>query len=133
MINSILTSTKKTLGIAEEYTVFDEDILMHINTTLSTLNQMGVGPVEGFLVEDAAATWQQFVGVDPRFNSVRTYVFLSVKRVFDPPTTSFHLDAVNKQIEELGWRLNVEREAAAWVPTEPVIDGGTSSTMYDEE
>lgn len=114
--NSILNSIKKVLGLAESYTVFDDVVLMHINTTFSTLNQLGIGPVNGYMVEDATETWDAFLGVDPLLNSVKTYVFLKVRMLFDPPQTSFHIAAMEKQAEELEWRLNVKREGDAWVP-----------------
>jgi len=122
MEQSILTSTKKILGIAEDYLVFDLDIITHINTAFSTLTQLGVGPADGFMIEDATALWTDFDPVDDNinFNSVRTYVFLKVKQLFDPPTTSYLIDATQKQIEELEWRLNVDREHTEYVDPDPV-------------
>lgn len=111
MEESILTSTKKVLGIGEDYTVFDEDILMHINSAFATLHQLGLGPDEGFTVTNKDATWTSFLDGDPRLNSVKTYVYLKVRTVFDPPGTSFLLQAIDQQIKELEWRLNVAREA----------------------
>ena len=116
---SILTSTKKILGIAEDYTVFDEDIITHINTAFSTLTQLGVGPADGFMIEDAVAEWDDFIVDDFQYNSVRSYVFLKVKQLFDPPTTSYLIASTEKQIEELEWRLNVHREETAWVDPNP--------------
>jgi hypothetical protein len=117
---SILTSTKKILGIAEDYTVWDLDIITHINTAFSTLTQLGVGPAEGFMIEDATAEWSDFISDgDLQYNSVKTYVFLRVRMLFDPPTTSYLIEAMNKQIEELEWRLNVHREETAWVDPDP--------------
>lgn len=123
MEQSILTSTKKILGIAEDYTVFDLDILTHINTAFSTLTQLGVGPADGFAIEDATAVWADFDPVDDHlnFNSVKSYVFLKVKMLFDPPTTSYLISASEKQIEELEWRLNVHREETEWIDPEPPI------------
>jgi hypothetical protein len=122
MEQSILTSTKKILGIAEDYTVFDLDIITHINTAFSTLTQLGVAPADGFMIEDATALWTDFDPVDDNinFNSVRSYVFLKVKQLFDPPTTSYLIDATQKQIEELEWRLNVHREHTEYVDPDPV-------------
>ena len=116
---SILTSTKKILGIAEDYTVFDEDIITHINTAFSTLTQLGVGPAAGFMIEDAVAEWDDFIVDDFQYNSVRSYVFLKVKQLFDPPTTSYLIASTEKQIEELEWRLNVHREETGWVDPNP--------------
>ena len=122
MEQSILTSTKKILGIAEDYTVFDLDILTHINTAFSTLTQLGVGPADGFMIEDATALWTDFDPVDDHlnFNSVKSYVFLKVKQLFDPPTTSYLISAQEKQIQELEWRLNTYREGDEWVDPNPI-------------
>jgi hypothetical protein len=108
--DSILTSTKKVLGIAEDYTAFDVDILMHINSVFSTLQQLSVGPEEGYAIEDAAATWSDYVGDDPRYNTVRSYVYLRVRLLFDPPGTSYLIDSFRKQLEAMEWRLNVAAE-----------------------
>lgn len=121
MIDSILTSVKKNLGIAEDYEVFDPDILMHINTALSTLTQLGIGPETGFFVEDKTATWDDFLTEDHRFNSMRTYVTLKVRLLFDPPALSFVIEAIKEQIRELEWRLNVTREGDAWVDPNPPL------------
>lgn len=102
----ILDSTKKLLGIDSEYDVFDPEILVHINSVFSTLTQLGVGPDDGFYV-DENTTWSMFLGADNRINSVKTYVYLKVRLLFDPPTTSFAIDSFKKQAEELEWRLNV--------------------------
>lgn len=121
MENSILTSTKKVLGIADDYTAFDLDIITHINTAFSILTQLGVGPSEGFMIEDKRAKWDDFVDIDGdnQLNSVRSYVFLKVKQLFDPPTTSYLIDAQERQIEQLEWRLNVHREETEWVDSDP--------------
>jgi hypothetical protein len=108
--NSILQSTKKVLGIEASYTAFDPDILMHINSAFSTLDQLGVGPEGGFEIFDESATWSDFIGDDPRLNSVKTYVYLKVRLAFDPPGTSYLINALEKQATELEWRLNVVRE-----------------------
>lgn len=122
MIASILTSTKKTLNLAEDYTAFDEDIIVHINSVFSTLNQLGVGPIEGFMIEDKDPTWDAFLGSDPRLNHVKTYMYLRVRMLFDPPTTGYHTEAMQKQIEEHEWRLNVQREDTQWTePIPPVV------------
>lgn len=110
MTQSILNSTKKVLGLAESYTAFDLDVMMHINTAFSTLQQIGVGPPDGFMIEDENAEWADYIGLDNMLNAVKTYVYLKVRVLFDPPGTSFVLDAMNKQIEQLEWRLNVHAE-----------------------
>ena len=121
MEQSILKSTKKILGIAEDYTVFDLDIITHINSAFSTLTQLGVGPVEGFIIEDDTALWTDFIDVDVDFqwNSVKSYVFLRVRMLFDPPQTSYLISASERQIQELEWRLNVHREETDWVDPNP--------------
>jgi hypothetical protein len=111
---SILDSTKKVLGLDEANTDFDVDIIMHINTAFSTLNQLGVGPDEGFAIEDASAVWSDFLMDVLPLNNVKTYVCLRVRMLFDPPTNSFTIDAMRKQIEELEWRINVYREGVAY-------------------
>lgn len=134
MSNSILTSTKKVLGIEADYTAFDMDIIMHINSVFSTLNQLGIGPATGFMIEDEAALWPDFFGTDLRLNSVKTYVYLRVRMLFDPPGTSYLITAMKEQIQELEWRLNVHHENSFWVDPSPlplpdeviVIDGGSA-------
>lgn len=131
MSNSILGSTKKALGIAENDVSFDVDILMHINGVFSTLNQIGVGPSDGFSIEDATTTWDSFLGDAKKFNFVKTYMYLKVRQVFDPPTTSYLQTSVKEQITELEQRISYARELDEWVPANPVdvgdigiIDGG---------
>lgn len=119
MAQSILTSTKKTLGLAEDDTSFDVDIILHINSTFSILEQLGIGPVEGFMIEDSTPTWDAFIGNDPRLNLVKTYIYLQVRLMFDPPGTSFVIDSMKKQISEFEWRLNVHREGESW--TDPSL------------
>ena len=106
-MDSILTSIKKLLGIEEEYTQFDSDIIMHINTVFLNLTQLGVGPAEGFLIEDDSATWDDFIGDSSQLQAVKTYVYLKVKLLFDPPLSSSVTESINRIISELEWRLNV--------------------------
>ena len=129
MTNSILTSTKKILGLAEEYTAFDLDVITHINAVLSDLHQLGVGPDAGFRITGADETWDAFLGDDARTNQVLSYVYLRVRMLFDPPTTGPLIGAVEKQIEEMAWRINVAVDTRPLVdpdaPTFPVVlDGG---------
>lgn len=116
-MDSILTSIKKLLGIAEEDTNFDQDIIMHINTVFTILTQLGVGPAGGFYIEDDSAIWDDFVSDDPRLNSIKTYIYMKVRMMFDPPTMSSVAEAMNKNISELEWRLNV------------TVDPGESSSV----
>lgn len=109
LADSILLSTKKTLGIAESYTVFDSDIILHINSVFSILSQLGVGPEEGFEVTDKEDVWADFI-TDARLNTIKSYVYLRTRLLFDPPTTSYLMAAIQEQIKELEWRINVYRE-----------------------
>lgn len=106
-MESILTSIKKLLGIEEEYTQFDNDIIMHINSVFLNLTQLGVGPAEGFLIEDDTATWEDFIGDSNQLQAVKSYMYLKVKLLFDPPLSSSVIDSMNRMIAELEWRLNV--------------------------
>ena len=105
-MDSILNSIKKLLGITEEYMHFDEDIVLQINSAFSTLNQLGVGPEEGFSIEDASAVWSDFIN-DDRLNFVKTFVQIKVKLAFDPPASGTLIDSYNRQLDELTWRLSI--------------------------
>lgn len=110
-MESILTSIKKMLGIAEDYTQFDADIIMHINSVFTTLTQLGVGPSEGFYIEDEAAEWNDFIPDLNKLQAVKTYIYLKVRLIFDPSSLgSSTLAAYERQIQELEWRLNVSAE-----------------------
>ena len=128
MDESILNSVKKVLNVPADYSAFDQDIIMHVNSAFSTLHQLGLGPVLGFEIEDDEPTWAAFTQGDPRLNSVRTYVYLKVRLVFDPPTLSFVQESMQRQIGELEWRLNVVREndkqEAIGNTGETIFDGG---------
>ena len=107
MDNSILTSIKKLLGIAEGYTEFDMDIIIHINSVFVTLQQLGVGPDEGFQISDKTTLWSDYLEDDKLLNNVISYVGLKVKMLFDPPTNSSILSSYERTIQELEWRINV--------------------------
>lgn len=104
---SILDSVKKDLGIMPDYTNFDPDIIMDINTALSILTQLGVGPASGFSISDNTAEWDDFVPDDPRLEMIKSYVSKKTKQLFDPPNTGPLSDAFNKVLDELVWRINV--------------------------
>lgn len=108
MNESILTSIKKLLGITEEYTHFDADIIMHINTVFMILMQLGVGPTAGFSISDEDAVWGDFISSDKQLEAVKTYTHLRVKMMFDPPTAGTVIQATENLIKELEFRLNVE-------------------------
>lgn len=125
MTDSILDSVKHTLNLSEDYTPFDQDIIMHINSVFSTINQLGVGPEDGFMISDKNAVWSDFLEGDRRFNNIKTYVYLRVRMLFDPPTIAYLVDAMKEQIKELEWRINVQRESVAWVDPEGLIAQGS--------
>lgn len=110
MEESILTSVKKHLGITAEYTHFDDVLIEHINSVFFILTQMGVGPVGGFYIEDDGATWSEYIEDPMTYQAVKSYVQKKVQLLFDPPLSSAHIEAINRQISELEWRLNFEAE-----------------------
>lgn len=107
MEESILVSIKKLLGIDSEYTHFDTDIIMHINSVLSVLTQLGVGPSEGFVIEDSNALWTDFLSSARDIEMVKSYIYLKVRLLFDPPTSSAAMESAKQLISELEWRINV--------------------------
>lgn len=111
-MDSILTSVKKMLGITDEYDVFDKDIIMHINSVFMILTQLGVGPAKGFTITDKNAKWTDFIPEENKnFESVKSYMFLKVRLIFDPPTGSVVKECVQQMINELEWRLNLAAES----------------------
>lgn len=110
MNDSILTSVKKALGIPESYEQFDPDIIMHINTTLFVLNQLGVGPSEGFVISNKSATWTDFMGSTKALESVKSYVYLKTRMLFDPPTSSAAIESFDRLIAEMEWRIREQVE-----------------------
>lgn len=118
---SILDSVKKSLTMLPDNAAFDDVIIMHINAVFAMLNQLGIGPAAGFMIEDAVPTWADFLGEDPRLNTVKQYTYLRVKMLFDPPGGSWHLiNAMKEQITELEWRISVKRENEEYVDPVPV-------------
>lgn len=111
MEESILISIKKLLGIDKDNKDFDKDVIMHINTALLTLNQIGVGPAEGFLIEDDSATWEDLLGNRKDLDAAKTHIYLKVKLVFDTPLNSSVIQANKESINELEWRLNLQAES----------------------
>lgn len=120
MENSILISIKKLLGIAEDYTHFDMDLIIHINSVFSILTQLGLGPHEGFAIKDCFAKWSDFITDNPEIEAVKSYVYLKVKLLFDPPTSGSVIDSTNRLISELEFRLNVIAEHGHIVPHETI-------------
>ena len=119
-MDSILTSIKKVLGIEAEYTQFDPDIIININSAFMALNQLGVGPEGGFSIQDDTETWADYLGEATNLNGVQLYMYLKVRLGFDPPSTAFVLEAMERQIKELEFRLNIEAEKPI-----PTVEGGT--------
>ena len=109
-MESILTSIKKLLGIVEEDEHFDADIVMHINSVFMILTQMGVGPSEGFRIEDELATWEEFIIEGMNIEAVKSYVYLKVRLLFDPPASSAVMESMNRMIKEFEWRLYAESQ-----------------------
>jgi hypothetical protein len=104
-MESILTSIKKMLGVGEEYEHFDSDIVLDINSVLTVLTQLGIGPPGGFAIQDKTAVWKDFLGTDRTLEAVKSYVHLKVKLLFDPPTSAALLESMNRMINELEWRI----------------------------
>lgn len=116
---SILKSVKKILGLAPDYTPFDLDVITHINASFSILNQLGVGPEEGFAIEDDSEEWDDFDVPSNQLQLVKTYIYLKCRILFDPPGTSFLLQSSENQLKEYEWRLNTFREGTL-LPEEEV-------------
>lgn len=112
MVNSesILTSIKKLLGPEEIYTNFDTDIIIHINSALASLRRLGVGPPYGFKIKDKEDKWSDFLGEREDLEDVKTYVYLKVRLIFDPPTSSTVIKAYEEEINKLEWTINVAAE-----------------------
>lgn len=106
-MDSILTSVKKMLGITEEYEQFDQDIIMHINSVFMILNQLGVGPPEGYSISDKTSKWSDFDTDLTKIQSIKSYMYLKVRLIFDPPLSTAVTESINKLVSELEWRLTV--------------------------
>jgi len=118
-MDSILTSIKKLLGLGVDYTNFDEELVMHINSVLFTLMQMGAGPEAGFSIIDSTETWEDYLGYPlPAFvEPIKLYIYLKVRLSFDPPSSSFVLDSMQRQIAEMEFRINVQVD-----PAPPIVE-----------
>lgn len=108
--DSILTSIKKLLGIEKEYTQFDIDLIVYINSVFMVLNQLGIGPTLGYSIKDSNNLWTEFLEEGDLLNSAKSYIYLKVKLLFDPPISSASMDSTNKLINEFEWRMNVKTE-----------------------
>lgn len=110
MDESILLTIKKMLGIAGDDTAFDTDVIVCINSAIMTANQLGVGD-DGFVITGPDETWEDFVGSNKNLESIKLYIYIGVRLAFDPPANSFVVNSLEKQRDELTWRLNVQAEA----------------------
>lgn len=132
-MESILTSIKKLLGIAEEYEHFDADLIMHINSVFMTLTQIGVGPSEGFYIEDEETIWEDYIADRNKLQAVKTYIYLKVRLLFDPGSVgSSTLASYERQIQELEWRLNMAVETSEKDDyTSSAIPNSVNGTVVD--
>lgn len=108
---SILISIKKLLGIEAFYEAFDTDVIIHINSVFTILAQLGYGPPEGFFIRDNSAQWTDFISEENKIEAVKTYIYMKVKLVFDPPTSAAVIEAYKEYIKEFEWRINVAAES----------------------
>ena len=113
---SILIYVKKLLGIQEDYTHFDPDVIYGINAAFGVLTQLGVGPEEGFMISDDSAKWNDFVSDDTRLSLIKPYVYLKTRLLFDPPSSNALIDSFNKTINEYEWRLYVASDGNDSLP-----------------
>lgn len=106
--DSILGTIRKMLGIPDDYTVFDRDLIVFINAALTSLHQLGVGPEDGYTISGNSETWNDLLSDSKLYENVKTYVFLKTRYIFDPPSSSFVLEAFKNQIAEIEWRITVQ-------------------------
>lgn len=133
MTDSILDSVKKALGIQPDYTHFDTEIIMHINSVLSTLTQLKVGPEEGLSIEDNSTTWSELISDNKKLNMVKTYVSHKVKMIFDPPQSSAVIEAMKNQIAEFEFRMNLETDRGETYAWKGDYNERTTSGLLEEE
>lgn len=129
---SILTTVKKTLGLLEDYSAFDQDLILFINSVFGDLRQLGVGPPTGFEIEDSSKKWVDFIGNDLRFAGVKTFMHLKVKQVFDPPENGAVSIAMEKMVQEAAWRLKVTVDEV-FAEVSAVTDEGAIVWILDEQ
>ena len=110
MEENILDSIKKLLGIPEDYTAFDQDIMIHVNSVFMILYELGVGPSNGYSLKDGTEKWGDFISDDENLEGIKTYVYMKVKTIFDPPLNSAVLASMKELISEFEWRINNEAE-----------------------
>lgn len=128
-MENILDSIKKLLGIDETDLNFDQELIMHINSVFMVLHQLGVGPVGGFKISSNEEAWADFVGTRLDLESVKSYIYLKVRLLFDPPQNSFLVGSIEKQIEEHEWRLQVQVEPYA-ITTAALLEEEDEEIIY---
>lgn len=136
-MDSILNSIKKMMGPGLDYNAFDTDLIIHINTVFSILTQLGVGPKNGFIIQDEDDVWSDFVDDDRTIEMAKSYIYLKCKLMFDPPQNSFIVNSYEKLCSEYEWRLNVSADGKEY-PEQPerVIiqqEGSSNIQPYDKE
>lgn len=114
-MGSILGTIKKLLNIAIDYTAFDTDIIVHINSALMVLNQLGIGPPEGFFIKDEKTTWLDYIPTGKDLEAIKLSIYLRTRLAFDPPQNSFVVDSFQKQLDQIEWRLQVQAETGGYV------------------
>lgn len=119
MEQSIFKSVKRFVNISQDDDSFDEDLLIHINAAFALLHELGVGPSDGFVVNDDTSTWGSFITNIPQQNRVKNFVCLKARLDFDPPSMSFLLKAKEEQITELAHRISMHREGELWESRNP--------------
>ena len=129
-MENILDSIKKLLGIDEADLNFDQELIMHINSVFMVLNQLGVGPVGGFKISSNEEVWTDFIGTRLDLESVKSYIYLKVRLLFDPPQNSFLVGSIEKQIEEFEWRLQVQVEPYALSAAAELLEEDEEETIY---
>lgn len=110
-MDSILDTIKQLLGISSDQTHFDTDIIVHINRAISRLRRLGVGPAKGYRITDRHGTWNDIIQDSEKLEDVKTFVYLKVKLIFDPPLSSAAVTAMKEEVKELEWELNVTAES----------------------
>lgn len=106
MDESILTTIKMLLGCTEEDTSYDSQIITDINSVFSILTQLGIGPKDGFIISDKSNVWSEFIDDKKELYMVKSYIYLKVKLMFDPPLSGGAMDVIERGIREFEWRLN---------------------------
>lgn len=130
--NSILHDVKQMIGQEWDDPTFDLDIITHINSVFFTLQQLGVGTDAGFAITDETTLWDAYLAGNLNLNAIKTYIYLRVRLMFDPPANGFLVDTIQKQIDQLEWRINVETEHGLPADSSGPTDGGSIPTWSTE-